>query len=108
MFLIGSPMCTVFSTLQALNAASRDPADVRREYLRAMIHLRFVCELYDMQMQEGRYFLHEHPHAATSWQEPCVQSILANDGVETVVMEQCQYGQEDEHGAPIRKSTKWM
>ena len=32
MFLIGSPMCTVFSTLQSMNAQVRDPNVVHREY----------------------------------------------------------------------------
>ena len=64
-----------------------DPADVRREYLSAMIHLRFVCELYNMQMQQGRYFVHEHPHAATSWREECIQSLLAKDGVDITVVD---------------------
>ena len=46
MFLIGSSMCTAFSTWQALNAAKRDPGTVHREWVRAMVHLRFVCGLY--------------------------------------------------------------
>ena len=108
MFLIGSPMCTVFSSLQAMNAPRRDPAVVHREYVQAMVHLRFVCELYEQQMAEGRYFLHEHPANATSWQEPCIQSVAQTDGVETTVMDQCQYGQATEAGEPIMKPTKWM
>ena len=108
MFPIGSPMCTAFSTLQFMNAQVRDPNVVHREYLQAMIHLRFVCELYAMQLEQGRYFVHEHPAGATSWGEACIQAVLNNEGVETVVMEQCQYGLEAEDGSPIRKSTKWM
>ena len=90
MFLIGSPMCTASSTLQLMNAQARDPNVVHREYLQAVIHMRFVCELYAMQLEEGRYFLHEHPAAATSWGEAWIQAVLNNEGVETVVMEQCQ------------------
>jgi len=61
MFLIGSPMCTAFSSWQALNAVKRDAGIVHREWVRAMLHLRFVCELYQEQLDAGRYFLHEHP-----------------------------------------------
>ena len=43
MFLIGSPMCTAFSSWQRLNELKRDPEVVRREYVKAMVHLQFVC-----------------------------------------------------------------
>ena len=64
--LVGSVMCTAFCTWQALNMAryGRDPAVTNRERIRAMTHLRFVCELYELQIAEGRYFLHEHPSTA--------------------------------------------
>ena len=65
--IIGSVVCTAFSALQAMNEQRRDPEVVKRERIRAMVHLRFVCELYQMQLDEGRYFLHEHPSGATSW-----------------------------------------
>ena len=58
MFLIGIPMCTAFSSWQRLNALKRDPEVVRREYIKAMVHMQFVCELYRVQMDSGRYFLH--------------------------------------------------
>ena len=35
---------------------------------RVELHLRFVAELYDLQMKEGRYFLHENPAGAKSWE----------------------------------------
>ena len=65
--LIGSPMCTAFSAWQHLNNAKKDPEDVLKEYAKAMVHMQFSCELYKMQADEGRYFLHEQPDKATSW-----------------------------------------
>ena len=79
-----------------------------REYVRAMVHLRFVCELYTEQVQAGRYFLHEHPANATSWQEECMQKVLELEKVAVTVGDQCQYGQQDVDGTPIKKPTKWM
>ena len=55
-------------------------------------HLKFVCELYRMQLRAGRHFLHEHPAGATNWREDCMKNVLANSQVGTVVSHQCEYG----------------
>ena len=74
-----------------------------------MVHLRFVCELYQEQVDAGRYFLHEHPAGATSWAEACIQELLSQPGVETAVCDRCQYGQvDDRSGDTVKKPTKWM
>ena len=52
--------------------------------MRAMVHIRFVCELCQMQMDAGRYFLQEHPATATSWSEACIQNIMTQEGVDVV------------------------
>ena len=75
--IIGSPPCTMFSSLQNLSKHKRSHADWDRRMREAEKHIRFCIELYKLQMKGRRFFLHEHPHAATSWQEPCIQSILA-------------------------------
>ena len=36
------------------------------EQTRAVLHLAFVCEIYEIQMREGRYFLHTLSHSAKS------------------------------------------
>jgi len=67
--LIGSPECRAFSTWQALNAAkSMDPDKLKREKTKATLHLNFMISLYEEQIEAGKYFLHEHPRFATSWQ----------------------------------------
>jgi len=53
MLLIGSTMCTRFCSFQWINDAKRPSEVVRREHVRAMLHLRFVCELYREQMNGG-------------------------------------------------------
>ncbi len=108
LFLIGSPMCTAFSSWQRLDDLKRDGKVVEREYTKAMLHLRFVCELYAMQVSEGRYFLHEHPVAASSWQDACIQEVLELPGVAKKTGDQCQYGQRSAGGGPVRKPTGWM
>ena len=75
--LIGSPMCKAFSALHALSAGKRDPNVVRRQLVEAEVHSRFCCELYELQIRRGDYFVHEHPAGATSWRCECVRRILA-------------------------------
>jgi hypothetical protein len=60
--------------------------------------MRFVMELYEEQVKDGKYFLHEHPAWATSWQLGCVRRILAMERVDEVVADQCQYGQSNDQG----------
>ena len=50
--LIGSPMCTHFSTWQYLNySRSKDQAAMRRARAGACVHLEFVAELYHEQIE---------------------------------------------------------
>ena len=97
--LIGSPMCTAFSAWQHLNEAkSKDVEAVRRAKLQAIVHIDFVAELYQAQIDGGRYFLHEHPWNATSWQLDAVKKLLAVPSVQRVRGDQCQFGAEVQRG----------
>ena len=64
--LIGSPPCTMFSGLQNLSKAKRNEKEFNLKMEIANKHIKFCLELYKMQMEGGRYFLHEHPNNATS------------------------------------------
>ena len=103
MFLVGSPMCKAFCNWQKLNASKRDPAVVAREWNKAIVHLEFVCQLYKEQVAGGRFFLHEHPATASSWQERCIAEVLELPRVARAVGDQCQYGQRSRRGAPVKK-----
>ena len=109
MFLIGTSMCTAFSAWQHKSRTPRGDEESRRIMIRARIHLRFVMELYKMQLDEGRYILHEHPAYATAWDEDCTRVILRMPGVESVIVHQCRYGMQDiKTGSPIKKPTRYM
>ena len=84
MLLVGSPMCTAFSAWRKLNEHKRDPEVVKKELAKAMVRLRFVCQLYALQAAAGRYFLHEHPVAASSWKELCILEVLGPPKVQRV------------------------
>jgi hypothetical protein len=83
MLLVGSPSCTEFCTWQALNAAKhgRDEVKIEAARLGAEARLLFGTELYRMQLDANRYFLHEHPSGATYWQLACIKALLAHDQV---------------------------
>ena len=78
---------------------------------RARLHLNFCCELYQLQLDGGRHFIHEHPARATSWSETCVKKLLRRSDVHLAHADACQYGMEgiwQGQTLPIRKCTGWM
>ena len=106
--LIGTPMCTAFSSWQHINNKKRDPSVVESERKSGLMHLAWMCKLYAKQARAGRLFLHEHPAHATSWNEKCVLEVLQLKGVRRVTGDQCQYGQQAENGEPVMKQTGFM
>ena len=107
--LVGSPECTMFSTLQQLSPWTIEKAKKLNE---AKAHMKFVCELYQDQIEAGGLILHEHPLSAASWKLEVVSRILKLPGVKTVVGDQCQFGLTtyDQQGkkTPARKRTRFM
>ena len=106
--LVGTPMCTAFSSWQHINAARRDPGVVAKEKAAGRMHLSWMCKMYARQIDAGRLILHEHPAHATSWSEDCVRGIMRKDGVSRITADQCQLGQQDEDGNPVKKPTWFM
>ena len=95
--LVGSPMCTKFSSWQRISRRrTKDPRRLKQERAEAVKHLEFVCHLYKKQAKAGRWFLHEHPAQADSWGEQCVRDVMKIKDADIVVMDQCQYGQGDD------------
>ena len=70
--LIGSPMCWAFSIVQSLNHKRMGEQKYQAMLEHGRTHQQFVCELYAIQHQGNRYFLHEHPASAPSWNEECI------------------------------------
>ena len=88
--LIGSPMCTAFSTWQRLNdARSTDVEATQRAFAEACRHIKFVASLYQEQLNDGRCFLHEHPQFASSWALPCMKELARQPGVAVITADQC-------------------
>ena len=86
---IGSPECRMFSALQNLRKWNKKAGE---ELEAAKEHIRFVVKLYKRQVEAGRWFLHEHPAGATSWQMAEVVKLSKELGVIINVADQCMYG----------------
>ena len=91
-----------------------NPKTVQRLIREGIVHLKCVCQLYQLQLDNGRHFLHEHPASAASWDEKCIRRIMDLHPVGLVTADQCEYGlttpsQEDPSVmAPAKKPTKFM
>ena len=107
--VLGSPCCTAFSQLQALNP---DSPERQRKWREGCRHIQFMAEVYLRQIEEGRWFLHEHPAYATSWKLKSMLDLQKCPGVMTTIADQCMYGlltnSTEGREAPARKSTKFM
>ena len=91
--VIGSPPCTSFCSLnRRVNYRRMDPERVRRAIYEGNVLLKFALEVYELQLAEGRHFLHEHPASAASWQVPRMVALRRRQGVGEVVAHLCQYG----------------
>ena len=88
-----------------------DPALVARKELEGRIHLEFCAELYKLQLESGRFFLHEHPKDATSWKEPCILDTSKHENVQRINAHMCPFDMrvldEGEHQL-VYKPTTWM
>ena len=62
MLIIGSPMCTEFCLLLNLSKGKRDPAVVAKKLKRAREHLSFRMEIYQYQIEHGRYLFYTGTH----------------------------------------------
>ena len=109
MFVIGSPPCTAMSTMQNINKGRRDPKVVEKEIEEARGHVRFCRELYLMQAESGRFFVHEHPAGASSWTMKEMVELATKKGVDIVTFDMCCFGmtaRKGEKEGPVRKRTK--
>ena len=77
-----------------------DPLEAKRMVRYGVLHLCFCVKLYIIQMENDRYFLHEHPNGATSWDAQCMKMLLAHPQVKKVRGNMCPHGimSEDEEG----------
>ena len=93
--IIGSRPCTTFSVLQGLNQYKNGAEwneSFQRRKQEAIRHVEFCAALYRLQSASGRYWLHEHPNGASSWNLKTIAQLLRLPGVTRVRADQCAYG----------------
>ena len=114
-WIIGAPPCTPFSIWNhGISVKNMKKEDVENMHDEGKLHVRFVCNLYRRQAEQGRYVLHERPASAMSWHEEDIRSLASHPLIRTVVGDQCMYGlvtpsQEDRSKCvPAMKPTRFM
>ena len=114
-FLILSPMCGPFSSLQNFNYPEMDSNEVMRKLSDAMMHVQFAVELCIAQHLAGRLFMFEHPVGASSWASKPLQVLGGLEGVLKANFDFCTLGmrvgdrpREDVKLHPVKKRTKVM
>ena len=85
-----------------------DQDEVKSKLEYGIRHMEFAAELYEIQMNNNLYFLHEHPASATSWQLPCIKRLIERDDVYQGTIDMCQYGMVSKDGEPIKKPTSFI
>ena len=61
-WVIGAPPCGPFSILnRGMNYPKMQEADVKAKMAYGRRHRHFMISLYQLQLSEGRHFLHQHP-----------------------------------------------
>ena len=76
-----------------------------------LTHLNFCIELCKIQINGGRYFLHEHPQGAWSWRTPDILSLMRTPGVGGRVGDMCRHGMvaaNSDGPGLVRKPTGWL
>ena len=98
--VIGSPPCTTFSPFQEISRARRDPKMMEAELRNGKNHVRFCIEVYRLQLQGRRHFVHEHPEKSKAWDMPEIIELMAHSEVGSVVLHMCAFGMAstDEQG----------
>ena len=110
--LIASVMCRDWSQIMNINWERMGSDEKTRRMNEARIHLDFVCSLLRLQHDQGRYFVHEHPQGAGSWQEAVIIETQRHTGADILTIDQCCYGltsvNTEGEVLPAMKPTKIM
>ena len=95
-FIIGSVMCADWSVVQNVDRKHFIDAEWKAWMDNARSHIKLICELYRMQVEGGRYYVHEHPTTASSWAEVVVQETMGMSDAWIVRTNMCRVGMATE------------
>ena len=105
LLVIGSPMCTDWSSMMCLNWPKMKEEEIAARMKAARMHLKFCTQVYRYQADSSRHVLHEHPSAARSWKEPTMKKLTRMQDNMVAKADRCQYGRlvEDAPGKALAK-----
>ena len=110
--LTGSPPCDPFSQLLKISSRRRDPSKVEQQRKIGVQNLHTSIKFYRNQYDNNRYFLHEHPESADSWDGAQMVALHNFPGVFTVMGPMCHWDMQvtdrSGHVGTPRKRTKWV
>ena len=116
LIVIAAPPCTVFSAMQNINQEAGTP-EWEKKYEDALALLQFSVDVCWDQISRGKFFLHEHPATASSWDLPMIRELAEHPGVSIVTGDMCRWGmhlleeketQGTDQPVLVKKPTKWM
>ena len=117
LIIFGAPPCTVFSSMQNINQKYHGTPEWQTKYEEGLLLLQFAVDVYWDQVARGKFFLHEHPATASSWDLPMIKELAEHPGVVIVTGDMCRWGMhlpEESHNQGtdqsilVKKPTKWM
>ena len=59
-------------------------------------HMRCALKIYQLQVEGGRFFIHEHPNSASSWKLPEMMKLMDDLGIEKTVGHMCRFGMKSQ------------
>ena len=92
LIVLGAPPCTVFSSMQNINQKHHDTPEWQKRYAEGLTLLQFSVDVYWDQISRGKFFLHEHPATASSWDLSMIRELAEHPGVTTVTGDMCRWG----------------
>ena len=95
------------SKLLLLMGSPMDSDDEDEEQSRAVLHLAFIYESYEILVRERQYLLHTHSHSAKIWDHPTVVDFM-NGFPDTfqAVIDKSLFGPNVPHG--MNTLTRWL
>ena len=96
-------MYIIFSILQQINQFMDKDSQMwmlkfQERMEQAKRYVEFCAKVYKFQIDNGRYFLHEHPYLATSWGLDCIAKLMNREDVTRVLTHMCQFGMTSRAG----------
>ena len=84
MIVTSAPPCRVFSAMQNINQKHHATPKWEKKCHEARMLMQFSVDIYWDQVSRGKFFLHEHPATASSWDLPIIRELAEHPGVSVV------------------------